>query len=140
MDPTEKVVPFKPPIKSGERKIFTAIPVRALVDPKDPRNCLSSSWKDRMEWEAFDEFVTAGEVRGITGRCRGMGTQGDSADLVCKYFNGTDPTAFAPLEANPDATLRSPDGKIARWGTEGPVRRCAPCIIGEQLIKKNRTA
>lgn len=124
MNTTKKVVPFEQPAHT-EKIIFTAIPVRAELDPKDTRNCLSVSWENRFN---------------VPGRCPGMGAVLDSGDLVCDYFIRANPAAFRPLEIKPDAMLYTPNGKIAQWGTNGPVRRCAPCIIGEQLMKKKRTA
>lgn len=124
MNTTKKVVPFEQPAHT-EKIIFTAIPVRAELDPKDARNCLSVSWENRSN---------------VPGRCPGVAPSWDSGDLVCEYFIRANPAAFNPFEMKPNALLYAPDGEIAQWGTNGPVRRCAPCIIGEQIMKKMRTA
>src|SRR3989338_3176317 len=123
MNEQKNVVPFKQQKESVTRKtILTAIPVRAEIDPKDARNCLSASWEN----EVVDLFFE-GNDRKAPERCPGMGTVLDSGDLVCEYFIRANPAAFAPLEIKSDAMLYAPNGEIAQWGTENPVRRCAPC-------------
>lgn len=118
----KNVIPFARKEKVVERVVTTAIPVCALVDPKDARNCLSASWENRHD---------------VPGRCPGMGTVLDTGDLVCEYFVRANPIAFAPLDISQSAILRATDGSIAQWGTSGAVRRCDACIVGEQLMKRN---